>query len=90
SIMVAVLFPLVVKADIIAFSGDFCNRTAGANVACNGRCIGFDGTRWRSVQHIRSDVHSYIHSQVVARGSHCAVMFKDRCTGESFNLGPEA
>ncbi|KAJ7595265.1 hypothetical protein C8J56DRAFT_883484 [Mycena floridula] len=34
---------LNVNGDIIAWSGDACNGAEGANVACNGGCISFDG-----------------------------------------------
>lgn len=42
SLIVAALASIV-KADLIGFSGDYCDGDQGSNVNCDGSCIGFDG-----------------------------------------------
>ncbi|KAJ7263127.1 hypothetical protein B0H12DRAFT_1230978 [Mycena haematopus] len=90
SIVAAVLLAaLTVKGDIIAWSGNSCNGDEGANVACNGACIAFDGRHSFEVRLTRLFLQTH-NPQVVTGGSHCVVMFEDDgCVGETFQFGPE-
>ncbi|KAJ7194246.1 hypothetical protein GGX14DRAFT_378236 [Mycena pura] len=75
SSLLAVLLAIQVNAQsLIAWSGNACDGSEGADVVCNGTCIDFAGR------------HSY---EVLGSSATVSFFVNSGCTGQKFTFGPD-